>query len=92
MLRIILQYILPLAFPLALYLVWALYHKKKNADSDHLHVSNWPWLKLSLAGVALMVVTLVAVYIFSGFEPGGTYHPPVYKDGQVIPGHVTHDD
>jgi hypothetical protein len=93
MMRIFLQYILPLAFPSALYLVWALYHKKKaGEDGRHIDLTKGPWVRLIGAGVVLLAIALVAFNQMDGDEPGGVYQPPVFKDGQVIPGHIIRDE
>lgn len=90
--RMFLQYILPLAFPTALYLGWQLYCKYRAEEGHAIDVSGWPWLKLIAAGVILMSVGLVTFNQMDGEKPGGTYHPPVLKDGRIVPGHVTRDD
>ncbi|MBO42587.1 MAG: hypothetical protein CMM28_02575 [Rhodospirillaceae bacterium] len=47
-----------------------------------------PWLWLSIAGLALVIVSLLATPIVLR-ESGnpGTYIAPQYKDGKILPGH-----
>jgi len=90
--RFFLQYILPLAFPTALYLGWMLYCKHRAEEGHAIDLSKGPWLKLFGAGVILMGLGLVIFNAMDGEEPGGTYHSPVFKDGKIIPGHITRDE
>ncbi|SCA58212.1 conserved hypothetical protein [Candidatus Terasakiella magnetica] len=92
MIKILLQYIFPLAFPTALYLLWALYHKKTKSEEHHIDLTKGPWLKLLAAGLALVAVGLVTFNQYDGEKPGGVYQPPVYKDGKIVPGHVIHNE
>ena len=90
--RLFLQYILPLAFPTALYLGWQLYLKHRADEGHAISFAEWPWLKLTGAGIILMVIGLLTFNQMDGEKPGGTYHPPVFKDGKIVPGHVTRDE
>ena len=40
----------------------------------------------ALAGLALVVASLLTYRASTGDTPGGTYISPSYKDGQVVPG------
>ena len=40
----------------------------------------------ALAGLALVVISLLGYRIGTGNAPGGTYVPPSYEDGKVVPG------
>lgn len=90
--RFFLQYILPLAFPAALYFAWQLYYKHRVEEGHEIDLSKTPWLKLLGAGIILMGIGLATFNQIDGVAPGGTYHPPVFKDGKVIHGHVTRDE
>lgn len=89
--RIFLQYIVPLAFPAALYIIWALYHKKRDPESVY-HDRPIPWLRLLGIGVVLAAISLVIFQQVGNFEAGGTYVPPKVVDGEIVPGHVIYDD
>jgi NADH:ubiquinone oxidoreductase subunit 5 (subunit L)/multisubunit Na+/H+ antiporter MnhA subunit len=79
MLRILLQYLLPLLLPFLAYLVYARLTRRAGLNDA-------PWLGLGAAGVGLLVVSLVTWSIMSGSEPGETYVPARVEDGQVVPG------
>ena len=78
-----------LLLPTALYVAWVLWARRRvkkgeappSLDGD-------PWFWLILAGFALMVAGLSYVAVTGGDEPGGTYYPPRYEDGKIIPGQV----
>jgi len=92
--RVFLQYILPLAFPMALYLLWKL-SKMKRTPADEREAVDWknePWLKLFAAGIVLTALSLVTFNALDGEKPGGVYQSPVLKDGKVVPGHVIRDE
>ena len=40
----------------------------------------------ALAGLLLVVASLMAFRFTTGNAPGGTYISPSYKDGQIVPG------
>jgi hypothetical protein len=79
MLRILLQYLLPLVLPFLAYLIYARLAHKTGLDDA-------PWIALAAAGVGLMVVSLVSWSLLSGAAPGETYAPARFEDGQVVPG------
>ena len=45
---------------------------------------NW----LVVAGFVLALATLATLVTFSGWDTGGTYQPPRYEDGVIVPGRV----
>lgn len=40
----------------------------------------------AIIGLVLVLVSLLSYRIATGNEPEGTYVPPSYKDGQIVPG------
>ena len=82
MLRILLQYALPLILPLLIYLIYARLTHKGGGRRDT------PWIGLAAAGVALMAASLAAWGLLGGAEPGGTYVPARIEDGRLVPGKV----
>ncbi len=79
MLRILLQYVLPLVLPFLAWLVYArLTHKTGVNDA--------PWLVLAATGVGLLLVSLASWTLLSGSEPGETYVPARIEDGRLVPG------
>ena len=79
--RIVLQYVLPLVLPAAVYAGWVLITKRKKISMD-----DGPWFWLIVAGFALMAGVLVTLALTGGSEPGGTYYPTHIEDGKVVPG------
>ena len=90
--RIFLQYILPLAFPAALYLIWGLYHKRTRGEESTVDFTKGPWLRLAFAGLVLVGIGLVVMNQVEGEAPGGVYQPPVLKDGKVVPSQIIRDE
>jgi hypothetical protein len=80
MLRIALQYLLPLVLPLLAYLVYAGVSRKTRV------LEGAPWIGLAAAGVGLMAASLVSWSLLTGAEPGATYAPARVEDGRVVPG------
>jgi hypothetical protein len=80
MLRILLQYVLPLVLPFLGYLVYARLAHKTGGLGDA------PWIGLAAAGVGLLAVSLVTWGLLGGSEPGGTYVPARVEDGELVPG------
>jgi hypothetical protein len=80
MLRLLLQYVLPLVLPFLAYLIYARLSHKTGGMGDT------PWIGLAAAGVGLLVVSLVSWGLLSGSDPGETYVPARFEDGQLVPG------
>jgi hypothetical protein len=80
MLRIALQYLLPLVLPLLAYLIYAGVSRKTRV------LEGAPWIGLAAAGVVLMAASLVSWSLLTGAEPGETYVPARVEDGRVVPG------
>ena len=80
MLRILLQYVLPLVLPFAIYLIYARLARGPGGMGDA------PWLGLAATGVGLLAVSLVAWGLLGGSDPGETYVPARFEDGELVPG------
>jgi hypothetical protein len=80
MLRLLLQYVLPLVLPFLIYLVYA--HLTRGSGG----MSDAPWLGLAATGVGLLAVSLVAWGLLGGSDPGETYVPARFEDGELVPG------
>lgn len=87
MLRIVATIILPLLLPTALYLFWTLV-VQRSQPGDPVPWAALPWTWLVGIGAALMVVVLSVVTVHYGTSEPGTYFPPRWENGKVIPGHV----
>jgi Family of unknown function (DUF6111) len=81
MLRILLQYLLPLILPALVYLAYVAIVRGGKVD----RLGEAPWLQLSIAGVLLLAVSLVAWGLTTGSSPDEVYVPPRFEDGRVVP-------
>lgn len=96
MIRIVFENILLFLLPTLLYLAYMLLMRETtgtdasaNAPRTPMSVLNdAPLLYLFAAGVALVLVTLIAFGSTSGGKPNQPYTPPAMKDGQIQPGHI----
>ncbi|MEQ8747880.1 DUF6111 family protein [Pyruvatibacter sp.] len=88
MLRVVLIQLALFATP---FVVWAFYvvvMKRKQLSSGGVF-RDAPIAGLVLAGTALVAVALIYMAVFTGDPAGeGTYVPPRFEDGQIIPGRV----
>ncbi len=90
MTRILLQYLLPLLLPAAAYFGWVwLARRTGKGQADGLTpLQEGPWFWLVTAGLALMVAGLVFTALMGQGQMEGTYEPPRFEGGRVIPGTV----
>ena len=86
--RILLNYLLPLALPLAVYLTY-MWWQRRRAEK---HGEETPVVERShvfisvIIGFVLMTGSLTWIAVVSGVAPGeGEYHSPRYQDGKIIP-------
>ena len=89
--RILLQYLLPLILPTAIWLIWfvAVGRNRPAADGSLSKLQHGPWFWLILAGLALLGGNLVYTALNRGYDPSGTYVPPHWEGGRrVVPGRV----
>jgi hypothetical protein len=82
MLRILLQYLLPLLLPFLVYIVWVALTRGRSPG----WLRGAPWPHLAGAGVALMAASLLAWNLLSGAPPEAVYIPPHVEDGEIVPG------
>lgn len=93
MTRILFEYVLPLLAPFVVYFGWAWIAAKRAAAAGK-EAPDWregPWFWLAVVGIVLVIAGLIWTALVGGQAPG-VYHPPVYKDGKVVPGYVTPAD
>ena len=91
MARVFLTIVLPLLLPTVLYVLWLMASQRAPIAAPALwRELPWPWLVA--AGVALASLLLYLVVIGAGGPSLGTYVPPRYIDGQVVPGHLVPAD
>ncbi len=87
MLRKFLFHVLPFLLPFVLYAGWVALARRKAAGADGA-LAAWPrahvtWL--AIAGLTLVILSFVAVALFTGSEIGRTYVPPRLEDGVILP-------
>ncbi len=83
MIRILLQVVVPILLPFVVYFAYVYFVRRRRPDVEV--VVPWHWL--GAASVVLVVLTLGAIVMFGGEEPGQTYVPPRTEDGKIVPGH-----
>ncbi|HUC63194.1 MAG TPA: DUF6111 family protein [Alphaproteobacteria bacterium] len=88
MVRILLEYLLPLALPTAIYALWLLRERRRAATAGAA-VPGWeegPWFWLALGGIALTAAVFVATALIEGYAPGSHYTPAEMEHGTIVPG------
>ena len=84
MLRVLLQYLLPLLLPFLLYAAYVgLAHGRMPSWLD---LSSRHWAMLGGTGLALLTISLLTWGLLSGSPPEETYIPPHLDDGEIVPG------
>jgi hypothetical protein len=94
MLRILLEYVVPIVLPSVLYLAWLAYENRRIAQGGEGTLRRWqagPWAWLILAGVILAFAMAAVLALLGGYGTGGRYVPPRVEDGRIVPGHVEPD-
>jgi hypothetical protein len=72
----------PLVLPTALYLIWL------RLSYGGLAWRLVPLLWAAGAGAALLALVLFTVTVHFGGAASGTYVPPQWRDGRIVPGHI----
>jgi hypothetical protein len=87
MLRVFLTIVLPLVLPTAIYVGWlVIAHRVQRAED--VRWVELPWVWLAGVGAVLLAVVLFAVNLHFGTSETGTYVPPRWEDGRIVPGHI----
>lgn len=87
MLRILLQYLVPLLLPFLVYGAYVYLTRGRTPA----WMDETPWLVLAAVGVGLMAVSLVGWGLMSGAPAESIYLPPRFEDGRVVPGRTIED-
>lgn len=82
MLRMLLQYLVPLILPMAIYFAYMAATRWGEPD----WMRQGPWFSLFALGVVLLCGSLIAFALMTGDDPTRTYVAPRFEDGQVTPG------
>ncbi|HEV2335467.1 MAG TPA: hypothetical protein VGS13_08215 [Stellaceae bacterium] len=95
MLRVLFTIALPLVLPTALYLVWIRVARWSSggspAEFQPAATVRWtalPWVWLAAAGAALLALVLFVVTVHFGTSQPGTYVPPRWENGRIVPAHI----
>jgi hypothetical protein len=84
MLRVLLQYLLPLLLPFLIYAAYvALAHGRPPSWLD---LNPKQWAMLGGTGLTLLAISLVTWGLLSGSPPEERYVPPRLEDGRIVPG------
>ena len=87
MIRLIIENTLLFRLPTVIYVAYVLLKRRIEGNSNVNVFDDAPLIWLVAAGAALVMITLITFGSISGGKPGQVYHPPVYRDGKIIPGH-----
>jgi hypothetical protein len=103
MLRVFLTIVLPLVLPTALYLLWLRVAHwlpggsppgSPAGSTPGAQQGEWvqwaalPWVWLAAAGALLLALMLFVVTVHYGTSQPGTYVPPRWENGRIVPGHI----
>ncbi|MBL8698469.1 MAG: hypothetical protein JNK67_08855 [Alphaproteobacteria bacterium] len=92
MIRLLVEFVVPLLLPTALYGLWVAWASRRAAAANEEATATWrnaPWLLLGGLGIALAIVAVIGSGLGNGGgDIRGTYVPPKVVDGKVVPGHV----
>ena len=86
MLRVLFTIVLPLLLPTVIYLVWVRISHWSEGEGVRWTALPWPWLVG--AGALLLACVLLVVSVHFGTSTPGTYVPPRWEGGRILPGHV----
>ena len=91
MIRIVIENILLLLLPTAMYVAYVLLTRKRDGEDKGKKpgvLDDAPLLWLFSAGVAMVIVVLVIFGKTDGGRPDQGYVPPSFEDGKVKPGQM----
>ena len=85
--REILTLVVPLILPTVLYIAW-LRLTRWSETGGAVAWHKLPWLWLVVTGVVLTALVLFVVTVGFGSGVPGTYVPPHFENGRIVPGHI----
>jgi hypothetical protein len=80
--REFLTIVVPLALPTVLYLIWL------RVSSGGIEWRLVPLIWAAGTGAALLALVLFTVTVHFGSAARGTYVPPQWRNGGIVPGHI----
>jgi hypothetical protein len=86
MIRIVIENILLLLAPAAIYFAYNWLIRRGNKTGREI-LSDAPLVWLAAMGVALLAIVMVLFGFNESGKPGVGYAPPEYRDGKIVPGH-----
>jgi Family of unknown function (DUF6111) len=81
MLRVVLEYLLPLLLPFLVYLAYVALARGATPG----WVEQAPWPQLAGAGLVLAAISLVTWSLMTGAPPEEAYVPPHLENGRIVP-------
>jgi uncharacterized protein DUF6111 len=87
MIRIVAENILLFLLPTVIYIAYVYMTRDQKPGATRV-LDDAPLIWLFAAGVAVVLITLIAFGSTTGGKPGQVYTPPVLKDGRIEPGHL----
>ena len=88
MFRSIINIIVPLLLPIAVYAIGAYWTSKREGQGRRLpgwEEGHWFWVIMLGAVLALISIGFMT---YSGGRPGDVYVPPHVQDGKIVPGEL----
>ena len=82
MIRVVLINLLLFSVPFIATWAWMRFVVTQKPDA----VKRRNYAIAALAGLVLVAASLLTYRVSTGNAPGGTYVPPSYKDGEIVPG------
>ena len=89
--RLLLNYLLPIVLPFAVYGIWLAFTRYKARTSGHDGMPEWrdtPWTWLMVAGAVLVAAGFASLAFIGGSPIDQKYIPPKYIDGVIVPSHT----
>lgn len=82
MIRVLVINAILFALPFVLTWAWIRFIATKQPDEQTRKL----YAYAAIVGLVLVAASLLTYRVNSGNAPGGTYVPPSYEDGQIVPG------
>lgn len=83
----------PIFIPIAIYIVWFLFFRKKKEASEKIsELESRLWIMALSASLVIALVTIIILIFSTEGNKGSAYKPAEYKDGHLIPGEIIAPD